>query len=263
MTNQHISDQRTAVIAGDDAYAAPCPMAANRFYMRQGVLRQVYEALYNQAAPGQLTHTISGEAAEEYLRCQDHSGTVGGYAHGVYAGASWASFLPVRCPVMPFTLTGWADPEGEDLALLYNGETTDVVAQSRALVSSAEQSSNIIYAGHRRLRLGRGANALGVAIEAWQVSVPGVTPGTLHVALLSDDWGTCIDSCFVTMSTTPLLNTLPAVTIHSVTLDVAAAGATLTETTAVNLVFGLRSLDASAGTKNHFLFSASAWERQL
>ena len=263
MTNQYISDQRNAVIPGDDAFATPYPMAANQFYRGQGGLRQLYEALYNQASPGQLAQTISDVAAVEYLRCQDHSGTVGGYGHGAYMGASWASSLPVRWPVMPFALEGWADPDGDDLMLLYNGEATAPVAESRALVCSREQSSSIIYAGHQRVRLGRGTNALGVAIEAWQVSPAGVAPGTLHVALLSGDWEICIDSLALSLATTPLLNTLPGTTVHGITLDVATGGAMLTETTEVNLVYGLRSLDTSTATKNHFLFSASAWERHL
>jgi len=258
-----VSDQHTAIIPGDAAFLAPRPMMASVFLQRQGVLRQLYEALYDSRMPGQASQTISQDATEEQRRSQDHSGNVGGCGHGAFLGMSRNCGLVGRAPVIPFTLTGWADPSGDNLSVLYNGESTPAPAPGRALVCILEQSTDIIYMGHCPLRLRRGTNTLEVATEAWQVSPAGVTAGTMHLALLSADWGTCLGNTSHTLATTPLLNTLPNVTVYGSSLDVAADGATLTETTEVNLVYGFRSLDTSAAVKSMFLFSAAACEKQL
>jgi|GEM_PF-3560410 len=262
MANNTVTDQRTASLPPDAVFRAGLPVSGRLFALQVQVERQLYEALYDEAAPGQDSQTIDSAATEEYRKAQDHSGIVEGVSHGAFLGRSFPLGLPPRFPVMPFDRDGWADPDGVDTTLVFHGESQHPHAPARMMSYSGGGGCDIIYAGHAMVNLRRGTTHLDVQAGAWQVSDASLDPGKVVAAVFDAGWQhIATESTAVDIAESLTENPLePA---QHLCVAVTADGAPLTQDLWCYLVIGLTVDAFGNGDYSLLLHDLLAWERQI
>ena len=262
MANSTVTDQRTASLPPDSVFRAGLPVSGRLFAMQAQVQRQLYEALYDEAAPGQDSQTIHSAAPEEYRRAQDHSGIVGGVSHGVFLGRSFPLGLPPRFPALPFTLDDWDDADGADDILTFHGETWQAFAPARTLMRSTGGASDNIYAGHSLLRLRRGTTHLDIQATAWQISDPEYTAGSIACAVFDPGWNHIATRSAV-LDIAETLEDIPLNPVQHLCVPVTTDAAPLAEDVYRYLVCGLKIEDLTPEDKTILLQDLLAWECQI
>lgn len=262
MANSTVTDQRTASLPPDSVFRAGLPVSGRLFAMQAQVQRQLYEALYDEMAPGQDSQTIHSAAPEEYRRAQDHSGIVGGVSHGVFLGRSFPLGLPPRFPALPFALDDWDDADGVEDILTFHGETWHAHAPARTLMRTTNGKSDIIYAGHSLVHLRRGTTHLDVQAAAWQISDPEYDAGSIVCAVFDAGWNHMATQSTV-LDITETIEEMPLNPVKHLCVPVTSDAAPLTEDAYRYLVCGLRVEDMTSGDKTILLHDLLAWERQI